>query len=132
MFNARAFKNPATSPILCTLLLALCTLAAYPFVEMGSNDDFAYVRSAKALAETGHFIYFGWSSAMLGWQLALGALFIKLFGFSFTVTRVSILVVALATTFLLQRTFVHLGLRQANATFATLTLVLSPLFIPLS
>ena len=129
MRYARALKNPA---LLCTLLLALCTLAAYPLAEIGSNDDFAYVRSAKALAETGHFIYFGWSSAMLGWQLAFGALFIKLFGFSFTATRASILFVALATTFLLQRTFVHLGLRQTNATFATLTLVLSPLFIPLS
>jgi len=125
----RALKRPA---LLCVLFLALCTLAAYPFVEMGGNDDFSYVRSAKALAETGHIVFFGWSSAMLGWQLALGALFIKLFGFSFTVARVSILLVALALTFLLQRTFVHLGLTETNATFATLTVVLSPLFIPLS
>src|SRR5882757_1650453 len=118
--------------ILCALLLAVCTLASYPFSEIGGNDDFAYVRSAKALADTGHLIYFGWSSAMLGWQLALGALFIKLFGSCFTATRASVLLVALATAFFLQRTFVRLGLRETNASFATLTLVLSPLFIPLS
>ncbi len=129
MFIARASKRPA---ILCALLLAICTLASYPFAEMGGNDDFAYVRSAKALADTGHLVYFGWSSAMLGWQLALGALFIKLLGSYFTATRASILLVALATAFLLQRTFVRLGLRETNASFATLTLVLSPLFIPLS
>jgi hypothetical protein len=129
MFIERALKRPA---ILCALLLALCTLASYPFVEMGQCDDFAYVRSAKTLAETGHIIYYGWASAMLGWQLALGALFIKLFGFSFTTTYASVLLVALATAFLLQRTFVYLGLREINAAFATLTLVLSPLFIPLS
>ncbi len=129
MSVARVLKNPA---VLCTLLLALCTLATFPFLEMGGNDDFAYVRSAKALAETGHIVYFGWSSAMLGWQLILGALFIKLFGFSFTVARFSVLLVALATTFFLQRVFVHLGLRESNAAFATLTIVLSPLFIPLS
>jgi len=129
MFIERVLKRPAS---LCVLLLAFCTLAAYPFVEMGGNDDFSYVRSAKALAETGHIVFFGWSSAMLGWQLALGALFIKLFGFSFIVTRVSILLVALCLTFLLQRTFVRLGLTETNAAFATLTLVLSPLFIPLS
>ena len=70
MLIARASRRPA---ILCALLLAICTLASYPFAEMGGNDDFAYVRSAKALAETGHLVYFGWSSAMLGWQLALGA-----------------------------------------------------------
>jgi 4-amino-4-deoxy-L-arabinose transferase-like glycosyltransferase len=129
MFSERVLKRPA---VLCALLLALCTLAAYPFVEMGGNDDFSYVRSAKALAETGHIVFFGWSSAMLGWQLALGAFFIKLFGFSFTVTRASILIVALSLTFLLQRTLVRLGLNETNASFATLTLVLSPLFIPLS
>jgi hypothetical protein len=120
------------SAIFCALLLAICTLASYPFAEIGGNDDFAYVRSAKALADTGHLVYFGWSSAMLGWQLALGALFIKLFGAHFTATRISILFVALATAIVLQRTFVHLGLRETNASFATLTLVLSPLFIPLS
>jgi hypothetical protein len=129
MLIARASRRPA---ILCALLLAICTLASYPFSEIGGNDDFAYVRSAKALADTGHLIYFGWSSAMLGWQLALGALFIKLFGSCFTATRASVLLVALATAFFLQRTFVRLGLRETNASFATLTLVLSPLFIPLS
>jgi len=131
MLIARASRRPA---ILCALLLAICTLASYPFAEMGGNDDFAYVRSAKALADTGHMVYFGWSSAMLGWQLALGALFIKikLFGSYFTATRASVLLVALATAFLLQRAFVRLGLRETNASFATLTLVLSPLFIPLS
>src|SRR5438270_11536856 len=96
--------------ILCALLLAICTLASYPFAEIGNNDDFAYVRSAKALADTGQIMYFGWSSAMLGWQLALGALFIKLFGASFTIARASMLLVAIATAFLLQRTFVRLGL----------------------
>jgi hypothetical protein len=129
MFSARALKIPA---VFCSAILAICTLATHPFVEMGQCDDFSYVRSAKALAETGHIVYYGWASAMLGWQLALGALFIKLFGFSFTAANASVLLVSMATAFLLQRTFVRLGLREVNAAFATLTLVLSPLFIPLS
>jgi hypothetical protein len=128
-FFERGLKSPA---LLCALLLGFCTLAAYPFVEMGQCDDFSYIRSAKTLAETGHIVYYGWASAMLGWQLALGALFIKIFGFSFTAAYASVLLVALATAFLLQRIFVLLGLRESNATFATLTLVLSPLFIALS
>jgi hypothetical protein len=128
-FFERGLKRPA---LLCSLLLGFCTLASYPFVEMAQCDDFSYIRSAKTLAETGHIIYYGWASAMLGWQLALGALFIKIFGFSFSATYASVLLVALATAFLLQRTFVLLGLRETNAAFATLTLVLSPLFLPLS
>jgi hypothetical protein len=129
MLFERALRRHA---LICALLLGLCILASYPLVEMGQCDDFSYVRSAKTLAETGHIVYYGWASAMLGWQLALGALFIKLFGFSFSATYASILLVALATAFFLQRTFVYLGLRETNATFATLTLVLSPLFLPLS
>ena len=39
-----------------------------------------------------------------------------------------LLIAATTTFFLLQRSFVHLGLREANASFATLTLVLSPLY----
>src|ERR1700736_4278785 len=121
MFFERALKRPA---ILCALLLALCTLATYPFVQMGQCDDFAYVRSAKTLAETGHIVYYGWASAMLGWQPALRAPFPNLFGFSCTVTTAAIVVVCMATAVVLERTFVRLGLRESNAVFATLTLVL--------
>ena len=69
---------------------------------------------------------------MIGWQLLPAALFIKLFGFSFTAARMSVLLVALTTAFLVQRTFVRAGVGEWNATLATLTFVLSPLFLPLS
>ncbi len=114
------------------MALVVCTLAAFPFAEIGLNDDWSYIRSAQILAQTGHVAYVGWASAMLGWQLALGALFIKLFGFSFSITRASMLLVSAATAFLLHRTFIRFGLREWNATLATLTIVLSPLFLPLA
>jgi hypothetical protein len=128
-FNVRPRRHLAA---LCAALLIACVLAAYPFAEVGINDDFSYIRSAKTLAETGHVAYYGWSSAMLGAQLGLGALFIKLFGFSFTATRSAVLLLAACNAFLLQRASVRLGLSEANATFATLALVVSPLFLPLS
>jgi hypothetical protein len=118
--------------ILCSLAFVLCALASRPYVEMGLNDDWSYARTAQLLAQTGHIIYNGWSSPILGWQLFLGALFIKLFGYSFTVVRFSMLPITLATAFLLQRTFVRAGLIEWNATVATLTLVLSPLYLPLA
>ena len=67
---------------------------------------------------------------MLGWQLYFGALFVKLFGFSFTAVRFGTVVEAMATAFLLQRTFVRAGLNSWNATLATMTFVLSPLYFP--
>jgi hypothetical protein len=116
----------------CAIAVALCALASQPKLEMGFNDDFSYIWTAKVLADTGHVVYNGWATAMLGWQLYLGALFIKAFGFSFTVVRASILVVGMATAALLQRLFARMGLNEWNATLATLSIALSPLFLPLT
>lgn len=118
--------------LICSFALVVCTLVARPFVEMGINDDFAYIRSALYLAQTGKIAYFGWGSPMLGWQLYLGAFFIKLFGFSFSVVRFSVLLVAAVTVYLLHRTLVRCGINEGNATIGTLTFALSPLFLPLA
>jgi hypothetical protein len=99
---------------------------------MGFDDDFSYIWTARAMADTGHVVYNGWATAMLGWQIYLGAAFIKVFGFSFTAVRASILVVGMATAALLQRLFVRVGVNEWNATLATLTLTASPLFLPLT
>lgn len=96
------------------------------------GDDFAYIWSAKVLAETGHVVYVGWAAMMLAWQLYLGALFIKLFGFSFTVVRASVVLVSLMSTAILHRIFIRMGLGDWNASVATLSIVLSPLFLPLA
>ncbi len=116
----------------CMLALLVCVLAARPFVSLGINDDWSYFWTARVLAKTGHLTYNGWGAMMLGWQAYLGALFIKLFGFSFTVVRSSILIVSLFCTALMQRIFVRVGISESTASIATLTLVLSPLFLPLA
>ncbi len=117
--------------IACALSLLVCLALVRPWLDMGTNDDPSYTRTAQLLAQTGHIVYNGWSAPILGWQLFLAAAFIKLFGFSFTVVRLSILPVAMAAAFLTQRSMVRAGLTEWNATLATLTLVLSPLFVPL-
>jgi hypothetical protein len=99
---------------------------------MGLNDDWSYIWSARVLATTNHVQYNGWATAILGWQLYLGALFVKLFGFSFTILRISTLIVAMITTVLIHRLSVRLGLTERNATLGTLTVVLSPFFMPVA
>ncbi len=125
----RKFRIPA---LLCAFAVLLCELIARPFTTMGICDDGPYIRMAQTLAATGHIAYNGWSTAMLGWQLYLGAAFIKLFGDSFTTVRMSTLLIAMLTAFLLQRTLVRAGLSERNATLGTLALVLSPLYLILS
>ncbi len=115
----------ASTPLLCYFLIR-------PYAEIGIVDDWSYVKSAQVLAQTGHIAYNGWASPMLGWQLYFGALFIKIFGFSFTAVRLSTVIEAAATAYLLQRTCVRAGLNSWNAMLATMTFVLSPLYLPLA
>jgi hypothetical protein len=125
----RRFRLPA---VLCAFSVLVCSLISRPFAGMGIADDGPYVLTALKLATTGHIAYNGWVSAMLGWQLYLGAAFIKLFGFSFTAVRMSVLLVAVALAFVLQRTLVRIGITERNATIGTLAFVLSPLYLMLS
>ena len=118
--------------LLCSALLILCLVIAHPIAETGMNDDPSFMWSARVAAQTGHIVYNGWATPILTWMLYLGALFIKLFGFSFTILRVSIATLSLAVIFLLQRLFERCGISRPNATLGTLTVVLSPLFVPLS
>jgi hypothetical protein len=99
---------------------------------MGICDDGPYILIAKRLAATGHIAYNSGANAIIGWQLYLGAAFIKLFGFSYTTARMSTLLVAVVMAFLLQRTFVRTGIGERNATLGTLALILSPLYLVLS
>ena len=128
MTQASTSRRPA---LLCSLILLVCVLAAHPVAEIGMNDDWSYVQSARILANTGHIVYNGWAAPILGWQLFLGALFVRLFGPSFTAIRASTLFIALIAAFLTQRTLVRAGISSRNATIGTLVLVLSPLVLPL-
>jgi hypothetical protein len=132
MLNLRAALKTQLPAVFCALTPAFCALVARPFAETGICDDWSYIKTTQILAATGHIAYNGWATAMLGWQLFLGAFFVKLFGFSFTAVRLSTLIVAMATGYLLQRTFVRAGVSEGNATLATLAFILSPLFVPLA
>jgi hypothetical protein len=123
------YRLPA---LLCALAVLVCALLSHPYVNMGVSDDGPYILVAQTLARTGHITYNGWVAPMLGWQLYLGAAFIRLFGFSFTIVRSCTLIVAAAVAFLLQRTLVHANISERNATIGTLALVLSPLYLILS
>ncbi|MGA8938349.1 MAG: hypothetical protein WB439_04215, partial [Acidobacteriaceae bacterium] len=117
----RRYRIPA---LFCALVLLVCELISRPYTSMGVCDDGPYIFIARHLAATGHIAYNGPTTPMLGWQLYLGAAFIKLFGFSFTSVRMSVLLVAMALAFVLQRILVRSGISERNATIGTLALVL--------
>ena len=126
--RASAIRNG----LLCVLLVAACLFASYPFAEIGFIDDWSYTKTALDFARTGHFIYNAAASAMLGWQVVWGALFIKLFGFSFIVVHLSTWPLALASVLLFHQILLRFGIAPRDAVFGTLTLGLSPVFLPLA
>lgn len=69
-------KNSSTlrNGLLCAGVFAVCFWIAWPVAEMGFVDDWSYTKSAQVFAQTGHFAYNGGATAMLGWQVAWGAL----------------------------------------------------------
>ncbi|MGC9198734.1 MAG: ArnT family glycosyltransferase [Acidobacteriaceae bacterium] len=125
----RRFRIPA---LLCSLAVLLCELISRPYAETGICDDGPYILMARHLADTGHIVFNGWAAPMLGWQLYLGAAFVKLFSFSLTTVRMSTLLVAVVMAWLLQRTMALAGINERNAMLGTLAFVLSPLYLMLS
>src|SRR4051812_18031368 len=115
--------------LLCALLMAVCVLTIYPVGNVPCADDFSYMKSALDFEQTGKVLYNGWATAMLGWLIPWGALFIKVFGFSFTILRLSMLPIAAATIYLLHQILRRFGINPQNAAFGALAVGLSPIFL---
>jgi hypothetical protein len=112
------------------LLLALAIALINPFVNTGVSDDFSFIRSAKDFADTGRIIYNGWSAPILGWMLPFGALFIKLFGFSFPTVRIAAFVVAAANGLLVQYILLRAGCTRRLALLGATAVLFSPVSLP--
>lgn len=120
------------SAILSAAIFGACILASYPVSNIPWGDDFSYTKSALEFAHTGRLLYNGWATAMVGWQILWGALFIKLFGFSFTVVQLSMIPVSIASIYLLHLVLQRFGMSPREALVGSLTLGLTPLFLELS
>jgi hypothetical protein len=116
----------------CAVLLALCVALSVPSAQIPLGDEFSYAKSAQEFARTGHLVYNGWAATAVGWIAPWGALFIKLFGFSFLALRLSMLLVGMAIVVLFHQVLAGFGIGRRNALLGTLTLGLSPLFMQLS
>lgn len=114
----------------CAAILLAAVALTRPYGESGVNDDWSYTRTALELAQTGELRYNGWAAALLGAQAYWGAAFIKIFGFSFLVTRLSTVPLAVGCALLLYALHRRAHLSAALSIFGTLTVTLSPLFIP--
>lgn len=117
---------------LCVVVPLAATALALPIAEGGFVDDFSYIHMAKTLAQTGRFAYNGWPTAMLGAQVWWGAAAAWLFGFSFTIVRMSVLPFAAGATALVYLLARRAGLAPQDGLFAALMTGLSTPYLPLA
>lgn len=127
----RADRSSLWASLLAVAIYCASVAIVWPAVELATDDDFAYARMALQFARTGHFVFNGWETAMVGWQVAWGALFIHLFGYSYLTLRLSVIVLGALLTLLLHRILLRSGVTGSAAVLGTLTVVLSPLFLPM-
>ena len=113
-------------------LLCAAVLATLPWAEVGMNDDWSFTHTALDVARSGRLVYYYWSEPIIGFQAYWAALFIRIFGFSFTLVRLSTLPLAMGSAALLHGLARYAGLARGPAFLATLSVMLSPLVIPLS
>src|SRR5260370_4982343 len=113
-------------------IVAFAMLMVRPFAELPYGDDLACAHVGLNLVRSGHLLYNGWDAAMLLSHAYWGALFIRLFGFSFACLRFSTMPFALGAVGLCYLLVRQAGLKVQDATLVTLLFGLSPIFLPLS
>lgn len=103
-----------------------------PWGEYPLNDDWVYARITKHLAETFAFkVDVGCSTSLLG-QAILGALVVKLFGFSHRNLRCLTMLLGLLGLWLVDRLLVAVGVRPRVRGLLSAVLALNPLYQYLS
>lgn len=117
--------------IFCLWMLALFLIQ--PFGEFPINDDWAYSKNVYNLTENGKFVIDLWPAMNLVSQTFYGSLFTFIFGFSFTVLRLSIFLLAMVASI----TFYEIVLKLAKdnkwvAFYITISFCFSALFCALS
>lgn len=113
------------------LVWVVVIVAVNPMGEFMINDDWSFVRILEALRDEGRLIETGWGK---GGPAAIvhvlwGWLFTGVGGFSLTMLRVSVLTLGVFTTVVMLRFLRSAGSSPALALWATLTVLVNPLFL---
>lgn len=116
----------------CAAAMAVAFFLTWPLAELPFDDDWSYAFTARQLAQTGHLTYNGWAAPAIIPQAYWGALIIRVFGFSFTALRIGTLPFAMASAAICYLLARRCGLSRKPAVFASLTMSLGPMFLPLA
>jgi hypothetical protein len=90
IFQSLPIKLLKEPEVLILLLITVCYFVVNPIGEYAIDDDWAYVKSLHYLYQEGNFKIMAWNPMSLISLLLWGLPFTKLFGFTFTVTKISV------------------------------------------
>ncbi|MBA3679991.1 MAG: glycosyltransferase family 39 protein [Bacteroidetes bacterium] len=112
-------------------IFIVCEFIVNPIGNFPLNDDWAYGKAVFISVNNGYTI--GDFGAMtLFTHLIWGIGFVKIFGFSFTVLRISTLISAIISLFFLNKLIVKISNNQLLGFFACLLLLFNPLYFNLA
>ncbi|HFB99827.1 MAG TPA: hypothetical protein ENJ53_03375, partial [Phaeodactylibacter sp.] len=112
-----------------SIIWILCIIIINPIGDFPLNDDWSYAHNAKALALENKIVFHDWGAMTLIVHTIWGALFCKLFGFSFTVLRASTLVLGWGTLLVTFLYFKEGGMKKKYAFWGTLLFAINPFFL---
>ncbi len=130
--SRRELRNRARLALWLALPFIALMLLVSPRGDFPLNDDWVYAKMVQALAERGHFGLSPFSNAYALTQTLYAATLVKLFGFSFTLLRLTTIFMGWVTVCFTAFTARELGLPNRSAILAALTVFVNPLFINLS
>src|SRR5258708_32151106 len=99
-------------------LIAASYLLVWPVGEYPFNDDWAYFWSLEHLVDKGRVKILDWNPMSLVGHLAWGQLFTALFGLSFSVTKLSVVALAMIESVVLLRLLRYCDVARGLATVA--------------
>ncbi|MBI5115777.1 glycosyltransferase family 39 protein [Candidatus Poribacteria bacterium] len=130
MFLKNESTRKAASAILLVLTLYLATIAIVrPFGEYPLNDDWSYAKTVKTYVETGKIQLTSWVRMTFLAQMYYGSLFVRAFGFSHLILRVSTMgltVFTFVVFFLMLRTA---DISPRRAALGCICLLSNPFFL---
>lgn len=116
-------------------LLGIWTVAILIVNPLGNfplNDDWAYGQNVFNIVQDGNWIFEDWLAMTLIAQVVWGAFFCKLFGTTFTVLRISTLLLAFLGMWGTYKCFFEVSRKEQWAFWGTLLIAFNPWYFSLS
>ena len=130
--NRQLFRAPLRIILLLTILWVLSGLLVNPAGEFPLNDSWSYAKPVKTLYEEGRVQMSSWTAMPLIAHVAWGWLVSTVFGFSFTILRISVALLGLGGVLIAWQTIRELTGDDEKALLGALAIGFNAIYFNLS